>query len=184
MQRDGFAAPELIVMRLARRPVESSCTYTESVYNLNCQQIADTAPRELGLEQEMTNDQVEMRNELLEQYAHVNLKYGTSPRTTALEVLLRCAANEVVFSRFPSTKRNWANKLPLETKTVLGDFIKAVRMGTESEFNARLPDITAPEERRYFITLMNARNTFIDDGDWMRNVAEVMYAIDLVQSYD
>lgn len=132
----------------------------------------------------MTNDQIQMRDELLEQYANVNLKYGTSQRTTALEVLLRCAANEVVFSRFPSTKRTLANKLPLETATVLGDFIKAVRVGTESKFNARLADITAPEERRYFITLMNARNTFIDDGDWMRNVAEVLHEINLVQSYD
>ena len=132
----------------------------------------------------MTDDQVTKRDELLEQYAHVNLKYGTNPRTTALEVLLRCAANEVVFARFPSTNRIWANKFPLETATVLGNFIKAVRTGKESEFNARLSDITDPEERRYFITLMNARNTFIDDGDWMRNVAEVLHEIRLIQSYD
>lgn len=132
----------------------------------------------------MTNDQIKMRDELLEQYAHVNLKYSTSPRTTALEVLLRCAANEVVLARFPSTKRNWANKLPLESATVLGEFIKAVRMGAEQEFNARLAGITDPQERRHFIALMNARNTFIDEGDWMRNVAEVLHEIELVHSYD
>jgi hypothetical protein len=132
----------------------------------------------------MTNDQIQMRNELLEQYANVNLKYGTSPRTTALEVLLRCAANEVVFARFPSTKRNGSNKLPLETATTLGDYIKAVRTGTESEFNARLSGITDPQEFLYFITLINARNTFIENGDWMRNVDEVLHEINLVQSYD
>lgn len=134
----------------------------------------------------MTNDQIKARNELLEPYAHINLKHPSYPeRTTAAEVLLRCAANEVVFARWWQTGvTRWNNLLPLESDTALGDYIKAVRTGTESEFNARLSGITDPEERRYFITLMNARNTFIDDGDWMRNVAEVLHAINIIQSYD
>jgi len=135
----------------------------------------------------MTEDQIQMRNELLEPYAHVNLKYPHYPeRTTAAEVLLRCAANEVVFARWwhPEVKR-WNNPFPMESQgSVVGAYLKALRTGTIEAFNAQLMSITDLAERKNFITVMNARNVFIDDGDWMRNVAEVLYAIELIQSYD
>ena len=141
--------------------------------------------RAMAKEPNMTPEQIKMRDEIMARYGHVDLKWPGHPeRTTGAEVLLRCAANEVVFARWwhPGvTKRR--NELPIESQgSLVGDYFKALRTGTIREFNARLDAIADPEERRQFITVMNARNTFIDDHEWMRNVAEALYAINEAQS--
>lgn len=128
-----------------------------------------------------------LRDEIMARYDHVDLKWPGHPeRTTGAEVLLRCAANEVVFARWwhPGVTK-WRNELPIESQgSLVGDYFKALRTGTIREFNARLDGIKDAEERRQFIAIMNARNTFIDDHEWMRNVAEALYAISEAQSGD
>lgn len=135
----------------------------------------------------MLQEQIKARDELMEKYAHVELRWAGYPeRTTAVEVLLRCAANEVVFARWwqPEVK-HWNNNFPMESHgSVVGDYLKALRTGTVKQFNARLDGITDPEDRRQFITVMNLRNTFLDDAEWMRNIDEVLYAAELAQSGD
>ncbi len=141
--------------------------------------------RAMAKEPNMTPEQIKMRDEIMARYDHVELKWpGHLERTTGAEVLLRCAANEVVFARWrhPGVTK-WRNELPIESQgSLVGDYFKALRTGTIREFNARLDAIADPEERRQFITVMNARNTFIDDHEWMRNVAEALYAINEAQS--
>lgn len=135
----------------------------------------------------MQPEQIKMRDEIMAEYGHVDLKCPGYPgRTTGAEVLLRCAANEVVFARWwqPGVTR-WENKVPIESQgSLVGAYFKALRTGTIKEFNGRLDGIADPEERRQFITVMNARNTFLDDHEWMRNVDEVLYAINEAQSGD
>ena len=141
--------------------------------------------RAMAKEPNMTPEQIKMRDEIMARYDHVDLKWPGHPeRTTGAEVLLRCAANEVVFARWwhPGVTK-WRNELPIESQgSLVGDYFKALRTGTIREFNARLDAIADQEERRQFITVMNARNTFIDDHEWMRNVAEALYAISEAQS--
>ena len=99
-------------------------------------------------------------------------------------MLLRCAAAEVVFARswHPGVTK-WRNQLPVESQgSLVGDYFKALRTGTSREFNDRLDGIKDAEERRQFITIMNARNTFLEDHEWMTSVEEAMYAIAGVQS--
>ena len=143
--------------------------------------------RAMAKESNMTPEQIKMRDEIMPQYDHVDLKWSGHPeRTTGAEVLLRCAANEVVFARWwhPGVTQ-WRNELPIESQgSLVGDYFKALRTGTIREFNARLDGIEDAEERRQFITIMNARNTFLDDHEWMRNVAEALYAISEAQSGD
>ena len=133
----------------------------------------------------MTPEQITMRDEIMEQYDHVDLKWpGYRERTTGAEVLLRCAAANVVFARswHPGVTK-WRNQLPVESQgSLVGDYFKALRTGTIREFNARLDGIKDAEERRQFITIMNARNTFIEDHEWITSVEEAMYAIAGVQS--
>ena len=143
--------------------------------------------RAMAKESNMTPEQIAMRAEIMARYDHVELKCAGHPeRTTGAEVLLRCAANEVVFARgWRPGATQWRNELPVESQgSLVGDYFKALRTGTIHAFNARLDGIEDAEERRQFITIMNARNTFIDDHDWMRNVAEALYAISEAQSGD
>lgn len=143
--------------------------------------------RAMAKEPNMTPEQIKMRDEIMARYDHVDLKWpGHLERTTGAEVLLRCAANGVVFARWwhPGVTQ-WRNELPIESQgSLVGDYFKALRTGTIREFNARLDGIEDAEERRQFITIMNARNTFLDDHEWMRNVAEALYAISEAQSGD
>ena len=133
----------------------------------------------------MTPEQITMRDEIMEQYDHADLKWpGYRERTTGAEVLLRCAAAEVVFarSRHPGVTK-WRNQLPVESQgSLVGDYFKSLRTGTIREFSARLDGIKDAEERRQFITIMNARNTFIEDHEWITSVEEAMYAIAGAQS--
>ena len=141
--------------------------------------------RAMAKEPNMTPEQIKMRDEIMARYDHVDLKWpGYRERTTGAEVLLRCAAAEVVFARawHPGVTK-WRNQLPIESQgSLVGDYFKALRTGTIREFNARLDAIADPEERRQFLTVMNARNTFLDDHEWTRNVAEALYAINEAQS--
>ena len=135
----------------------------------------------------MLQEQIKARDELMAEYGHIDLKWPGYPgRTTAAEVMLRCAANEIVFARWwqPAVKR-WNNKFPMEIRgSVVGDYLRALRTGDVDQFNARLYAVTDPDERRKFITIMNLKNTFLDDSEWMRNVDEVLYAAELAQSGD
>ena len=141
--------------------------------------------RAMAKEPNMTPEQIKMRDEIMARYANVDLKLpGYRERTTGAEVLLRCAANEVVFARWwhPGVTQ-WRNELPIEPQgSLVGDYFKALRTGTIREFNARLDAIADPEERRQFLTVMNARNTFLDDHERIRNVSEALYAINEAQS--
>ena len=141
--------------------------------------------RAMAKEPNMTPEQIKMRDEIMARYDHVELKWpGHLERTTGAEVLLRCAAENVVFARswHPGVTK-WRNQFPVESQgSLVGDYFKALRTGTIREFNARLDGIKDAEERRQFITIMNARNTFIEDHEWMKSVEEAMYAIAGVQS--
>ncbi|HPR06985.1 MAG TPA: hypothetical protein PLI17_10190 [Denitromonas sp.] len=134
----------------------------------------------------MTADQMKQAQELILAYAHVDMRHhGYPERTTAAEVLVRAAANEVVFARWrhPAV-REWKNKLPCESATTVGNYLKALRTGAEDEFVAKLGAITDPEIRRVHLLCANARYVFLDAADAMRNVDEVLHAIDLAMSYD
>lgn len=136
----------------------------------------------------MTNEQRAMVKELLSAYSHVDFNQGRyMERTTAAEVLVRCAAKAVAYARsnYPDTKE-WANALPLEHSTTVGAYIKALRTGTETAFEQQLDSITDPEIRKIHGLCMNARNVFIDEEDAakMRNPDEVLHRINLAMSYD
>lgn len=83
-------------------------------------------------------------------------------------------------------RKVWRNTTPLETATTVGNYIKALRNGTVTAFNAQLDQITDADIRRTHLMCMNAMPVFVEDeeSDRMETIEDVLYHIELVQSYD
>lgn len=126
--------------------------------------------------------------ELLAPYEHLDLSHaGYRERTTAAEVMLGVAAQEVLHARFHYPNHRFSNEnYPLEQITTVGNFIKALRTGTVDKFNKRLNTIEDPEIRETHRLCMNARFVFVEPEEacGMRTTDEVLYHIRRVESYD
>lgn len=126
--------------------------------------------------------------ELLAPYEHLDLSHaGCRERTTAAEVLLGVAAQEVLDARFHYANHRFSNEhYPLEHITTVGNFIKALRTGTVDKFNERLNTIEDPEIREIHRLCMNARFVFVEPEEAcdMRTTDEVLYHIRRLESYD
>jgi len=136
----------------------------------------------------MRPDDIAQLDELLEPYRDLDLTVpGYRERTTAAKILLRVSAQTVINARrqYPYRKV-WRNTTPLETATTVGNYIKALRTGTVAAFNAQLHQITDPDIRRTHLMCMNAMSVFVEyeESDRMETIEDVLYHIELVQSYD
>lgn len=134
------------------------------------------------------NDLLPQALTLLEPYQRLDLSVpGYRERTTAAEILIGAAAQEVIHARARYPNHTFSNDhYPLETITTVRAYLKALRTSAVSEFNKRLETIADPALRSTHILCMNARVCFVEPEEALKMVTTdlVLKHIALVESYD